>query len=177
MQRRWPYPVTLQGAVDGQKASVKTKMSINGSMIGREATTLQTGASTVTGDAAIVQQAPRNKLTFRFATPSFALSDLPPAGAAARAVAAAHTAAATHGAGDEPVPIALLRSIDAEGEISIGELALANGSGLRDLPCRSCPGRPPDVLRCRRRYRRSVSPIFRSMPLAKRRPDWRCTRR
>ena len=80
-----------------------------------------------------MQQAPRNKLTFRFAAPSFALSDLPPAGAAARAVAAAHTAAATHGAGDEPVPIALLRSIDAEGEISIGELALANGSCLSDL--------------------------------------------
>jgi uncharacterized protein involved in outer membrane biogenesis len=133
LQRRWPYPVTLQGEVNGQKASVKTKMSINGGRIGLESMTVQTGASTITGDATIVQQAPRNKLTFRFAAPSFSMSDLPPAGAAARAVAAAHTAVATHGVGDEPVPIALLRSIDAEGEISIGELALANGSRLSDL--------------------------------------------
>jgi uncharacterized protein involved in outer membrane biogenesis len=133
LQRRWPYPVTLQGDVNGQKASMKTKMSINGGRIGLEAMTVQTGTSTITGDAAIVQQVPRNKLTFRFVAPSFALSDLPPAGAAARAGAAAHTTVATHGAGDEPLPIALLRSIDAEGEISIGELALADGTGLRDL--------------------------------------------
>ena len=133
LQRRWPYPVTLQGDVNGQKASVKTKMSINGGRIGLEAMTVQTGTSTITGDAAIVRQAPRNKLTFRLAAPRFALSDLPPAGAAARAVAAAHTAIAAHGVGDEPVPIALLRSIDAEGEISIGELALPDGNRLSDL--------------------------------------------
>jgi uncharacterized protein involved in outer membrane biogenesis len=95
--------------------------------------TVQTGTSTITGDGAVVQLAPRNKLTFRFAAPTLALSDLPPAGAAARAVAAAHTAAAAHGGGDEPIPIALLRSIDAEGEISVGELALADGNRLGDL--------------------------------------------
>ena len=133
LQRRWPYPVTLQGDVNGQKASVKTKMSINGGRIGLEAMTVQTGTSTITGDAAVVQLAPRNKLTFRFAAPTLALSDLPPAGAAARAVAAAHTAAAAHGGGDEPIPIALLRSIDAEGEVSVGELALADGNRLGDL--------------------------------------------
>jgi len=133
LQRRWPYPVTLQGDVNGQKASVKTKMSVKGGRIGLEAMTVQTGTSTITGDAAIVQQTPRNKLTFRLAAPSFALSDLPPAGAAARAVAAAHTAVAAHGVGDEPVPIALLRSIDAEGEISIGELALSDGNRLGEL--------------------------------------------
>src|SRR6185369_3190373 len=133
LQRRWPYPVTLQGDVNGQKASVKTKMSINGGRIGLEAMTVQTGTSTITGDAAVVQLAPRNKLTFRFAAPTLALSDLPPAGAAARAVAAAHSAAAAHGGGDEPIPIAFLRSIDAEGEISVGELALADGNRLGDL--------------------------------------------
>ncbi len=31
LQRRWPYPVTLQGEVNGQKASVATKMRIDGS--------------------------------------------------------------------------------------------------------------------------------------------------
>jgi uncharacterized protein involved in outer membrane biogenesis len=133
LQRRWPYPVTLQGDVNGQKASVKTKMSINGGRIGLEAMTVQTGTSTITGDAAVVQQAPRNKLTFRLAAPTFAFSDLPPAGAAVSAVAAAHTAAAAHAVGDEPIPIALLRSIDAEGEISVGELALADGNRLGDL--------------------------------------------
>jgi hypothetical protein len=133
LQRRWPYPVTLQGEVNGQKASVKTKMSIEGGRIGLDAMTLQTGASTITGDAAIVQQAPRNKLTFRLAAPSFALADLPPAGAAARAVVAAHAAAATYGLGNEPIPVALLRGIDAEGDISVGELALAGGTRLSHL--------------------------------------------
>jgi Uncharacterized protein involved in outer membrane biogenesis len=132
LQRRWPYPVTLQGEVNGQKASVKTQMSIQSGRVGLEAMTVQTGASTIIGEAAIVQQGPRNKVTFRFATPKFALADLPPASAAARAVAAAHTAA-THGVGDEPIPVALLRGIDAEGEISIGELALAGGSRLSGL--------------------------------------------
>ncbi|HEX4524890.1 MAG TPA: AsmA family protein [Casimicrobiaceae bacterium] len=133
LQRRWPYPVTLQGEVNGQKASVQTKMSINGGRMGLEAMTVHTGASTITGDAAIVQQPPRNKLTFRFAAPTFALSDLPPAGAPSRAATAAKAAVVAYGAGDEPVPIALLRGIDAEGEISIGELALANGNRLSDL--------------------------------------------
>ncbi len=133
LQRRWPYPVTLQGEVNGQKAAVTTKMSINGGRIGLDAMTVHTGASTMTGEAAIVQGSPRNKLTFRFTAPSFALADLPPAGAAARAVAAAHVAAATHGVADEPVPMALLRGIDAEGDINIGELALAGGSRLDRL--------------------------------------------
>jgi AsmA family protein len=132
LQRRWPYPVTLQGEVNGQKASVKTQMNINSGRVGLEAMTVQTGASTIIGEATIVQQGPRNKLTFRFAAPRFALADLPPAGAAARAVAAAHAAAA-HGVSDEPIPVALLRAIDAEGEISIGELTLAGGSRLTNL--------------------------------------------
>jgi uncharacterized protein involved in outer membrane biogenesis len=130
LQRRWPYPVTLRGEVNGQKASVTTKMSIDGARIGLDAMTLNSGASTLVGEASIVQQAPRNKLSFRFSTPSFALSDLPPAGAAARAVAAAGAATAKHGLGDEPLPIALLRAIDADGEISIGQLTLAGGSRL-----------------------------------------------
>ncbi len=133
LQRRWPYPVTLQGEVNGQKAAVTTKMSINGGRIGLDAMTVQTGASTMTGEAAIVQGSPRNKLTFRFTAPTFALADLSSAGAAVRAVAAAHVAAATHGVADEPVPMALLRGIDADGEINIGELALAGGSRLDRL--------------------------------------------
>jgi len=133
LQRRWPYPVTLQGEVNGQKASVKTQMNIQSGRVGLEAMTVQTGASTIIGEAAIVQQGARNKLTFRFAAPSFALADLPPAGAAARAVAAAQATTAAHGVADEPIPVALLRAIDAEGEISIGELALAGGSRLTRL--------------------------------------------
>jgi uncharacterized protein involved in outer membrane biogenesis len=133
LQRRWPYPVTLQGEVNGQKASVTTKMRIDGARIGLDAMTLKTGASTLIGDAAIVQQAPRNKLSFRFTAPSFALSDLPSAGAAARAVTAAQAAAAKHGVGDEPLPIALLQAIDADGEVSIGQLTLAGGSRLDRL--------------------------------------------
>ena len=143
LQRRWPYPVTLQGEVNGQKASVKTQMNIQSGRVGLEAMTVQTGASTIIGEAAIVQQGARNKLTFRFAAPSFALADLPPAGAAARAVAAARATTAAHGVADEPIPVALLRAIDAEGEISIGELALAGGSRLTrlQLPIRLQDGR------------------------------------
>jgi hypothetical protein len=133
LQRRWPYPVTLQGEVNGQKASVSTKMSIDGGRIGLDAMTLKTGASTLTGEMAIVQKAPRSKIGFRFAAPSFALSDLPPAGAAVRAVAAAGAASAKHGLGDEPLPVALLRAVDAEGEVSIGQLTLAGGSRLDHL--------------------------------------------
>ena len=133
LQRRWPYPVTLKGEVNGQKASVKTQMNIQSGRVGLEAMTVQTGASTIIGEAAIVQQGARNKLTFRFAAPSFALADLPPGGAAARAVAAAQATTAVHGVAEEPIPVALLRAIDAEGEISIGELALAGGSRLTKL--------------------------------------------
>ena len=133
LQRRWPYPVTLQGEVNGQKASVKTQMNIQSGRVGLEAMTVQTGASTIIGEAVIERQGARNKLTFRFAAPSFALADLPPAGAAARAVAAARATTAAHGVADEPIPVALLRAIDAEGEISIGELALAGGSRLTRL--------------------------------------------
>lgn len=133
LQRRWPYPLTLQGEVNGQKTSVTTKMSIDGARIGLDAMTVNTGASTLTGQAAIVQQAPRNKLMFRLTAPSFALADLPPAGAVGRAVAAAHSAAATHGVGEEPIPAALLRAIDADGEINIGQLSLAGGSRLEHL--------------------------------------------
>jgi hypothetical protein len=133
LQRRWPYPLTLQGEVDGQKTSVTTKMSIDGARIGLDAMTVNTGASTLTGQAAIARQTPRNKLTFRFTAPSFALADLPRTGASSRTVAAAQAAAATYGIGEEPIPAALLRAIDADGEISIGQLSLAGGSRLEHL--------------------------------------------
>jgi uncharacterized protein involved in outer membrane biogenesis len=133
LQRRWPYSVTLKGEVNGQKTSVTTKMSIEGSRIGLDPMTLKTGASSLTGQAAIVQQPSRNKLTFRLAAPTFSLADLPPAGAAARAAAAARTAAAAHGIAAEPVPLALLRSVDADGEISVGQLALTGGNHLDNL--------------------------------------------
>ncbi|HEY7943797.1 MAG TPA: AsmA family protein [Casimicrobiaceae bacterium] len=130
LQHRWPYPVTLQGEVNGQKASLATKMRVEGSRIGLDEVTVNTGASKVTGQAAIVQQAPRNKLTFRLAAPTFALADLPPAGGAARAVAAVQAASAKHGLGEEPIPVALLQAIDAEGEVTIGQLTLSGGRRL-----------------------------------------------
>src|SRR5689334_6936102 len=37
LHRRWPYPVTLQGDVNGQKASVSTKMSVEGNRVGLDA--------------------------------------------------------------------------------------------------------------------------------------------
>ena len=133
LQHRWPYPVTLQGEVNGQKASVATKMRVEGSRIGLDEVTVNTGASKLTGEVAVIQQAPRNKLIFRLAAPTFALADLPPAGAAARAAAVAHSASAAYGLGDEPLPIALFRAIDADGDISIGALALAGGSRLENV--------------------------------------------
>ncbi|MGH8798755.1 MAG: AsmA family protein [Casimicrobiaceae bacterium] len=130
LQHRWPYPVTLKGEVNGQKTSVAAKMRVEGSAIGLDQVSLTTGASQLTGQMAIVQQAPRDKLTFRLAAPSFALADLPQAGGAARAVAAVQAASARHDLAEEPIPVALLQAFDAEGDISIGALTLSGGRRL-----------------------------------------------
>ncbi|HKW79748.1 MAG TPA: AsmA family protein [Casimicrobiaceae bacterium] len=133
LQHRWPYPVTLQGEVNGRKGSLATRMSVDGARVGFDETTIRSGGSTLSGQAAFVQQTPRNKVIFHLSTPSFALADLPPAGAAARAVSAAQKAAAVHGVGDEPIPLALLRALDADGEIEIGHLVLDGGRRLDDV--------------------------------------------
>ena len=180
LQRRWPYPVTLQGEVNGQKASVKTQMSIQGGRIGLEAMTVQTGASTITGEAAIVQQAPRNKLTFRFAAPT-----LRACGSAAcrrrgesrrrRACGSSDARRRRRADSGRIAPQHRRRGRNRHRRAGARRRQPSDQSAAARSSFRTDASTSP---RCRRRHSAArSSPICRSMPLINRRPHWRCTRR
>jgi uncharacterized protein involved in outer membrane biogenesis len=119
LEKRWPYPVSLKGTVQGRPTDVAAKVKADGDVYTLDELTLKFGANTVTGDFAIVTGGSRAKLRFKLATPTLVLADLPVA-APATATSAAPTPAAD------------------------GTSKGAAQSTPQSAPARATPGVPPD---------------------------------
>ena len=128
MRQRWPYPVTVQGEINGKKASVGTQVSVQGNVVGLDELKIGSGSSAMTGKMAVVTGGPRSKVTFKLDAPTFTLDDFAfPAPALASAKSAAPS---KYVFSDAPIDVAALKDFDAEGEITIGALSLADGRHL-----------------------------------------------
>lgn len=128
MRQRWPYPVTVQGEINGKKASVGTQVTVQDNVVGLDQLKIGSGSSTMTGKMAVVTGGARTKLTFKLDAPTYSSADF---AFPAQVVAAAKTAAQSrYMFSDVPVDVAALKDFDAEGEITIGTLSLPDGRHL-----------------------------------------------
>jgi len=126
--KRWPYPVAVQGEIGGKKASVGTRVSVQGNLVGLDELKVSSGSSTLSGKVAVLTGGVRPKVTFKLDAPAFSVADFAwPVKAAAAAKATAHS---KYLFSEEPVDLAGLKDVDAEGEIAIGTLTLAEGRRL-----------------------------------------------
>jgi uncharacterized protein involved in outer membrane biogenesis len=131
LRQRWPYPVTVQGEINGKKASVDTQVTVQGNVVGLDNLKVGSGSSQLTGKMAVLTAGARPKLTFKFDSPAVWLADF---AFPAKAVAAAKSVAKSkHVFSDEPIDVAALKDNDAEGEITIGTLTLPDGRKLEQV--------------------------------------------
>jgi AsmA family protein len=127
-RQRWPYPVAVQGEIGAKKASFGTRVTVQNNVVGLDELKLGSGASTLTGKAAVQTGGARPKVTFTLTAPALALADVAwPAKAAPSAKPAARS---KYIFGEEPIDLAGLKDVDADGEITIGTLTLAEGRHL-----------------------------------------------
>ena len=86
LQKRWPYPVNLQGEIAGRKAALATKLRAEDKLYTFDELRIAFGANALTGSLTALAGDPRPKLTFALSGPALLLNELPlPAAAAAPA--------------------------------------------------------------------------------------------
>jgi AsmA family protein len=130
-QRRWPYPVSLKGQVNGQSASVTTKMRVEEHTVNFDELQIGTDHGTIKGQLALTPDKPRSKLTFKLAATTFAWIDLP----LARKLAGAKGAVAHEKFvfNDEALDFGALQASDADGDVNIDTLLLPDGRRLENV--------------------------------------------
>ena len=135
VQRRSPYPVAVEGQVAGRAANVGTKLRFTEGATHLEDLSVGMGSSKATGEATVATGGPRRKLSLRLSSPALVLTDFQFAPAPAPAAA---NAPAQKGwlFSDEPVSFAVLAGVDVDGDITIGDLKLADGRRLGDVRAR-----------------------------------------
>ena len=128
VRQRWPYPVTVQGEINGKKASVGTQVTVQGNIVALDELKIGSGSSAMTGKMAVLTGGARPKFTFKLDAVSYSLADF---AFPAKAVAAAKAATASKYVFSEaPIDVAALKDFDAEGEVTIGTLSLPDGRHL-----------------------------------------------
>ena len=128
MRQKWPYPVTVQGDINGKKATVDTQLTVKDSVVGLDNLKVGSGSSQITGKMAVVAVGTRPKVTFKFDASTLWVADLSfPAIAAAAAKAVAKS---KYVFSDQAIDVGALKDFDAEGEIAVGTLTLLDGRKL-----------------------------------------------
>lgn len=126
--KHWPYPVAVQGEIGGKKASLGTRVSMQGNVVSLDELKIGSGSSTLTGKVNVVTGGARPKVDFNLDALSLALADIALPGKAAPVTrTAAHS---KYLFSEEPVDLGALKDVDAEGEIAIGTLTLSEGRHL-----------------------------------------------
>ena len=132
LARQAPYPVTVEGKVGEQKTKLATKVRIGEKAVQFDDVDLGVGSSKAKGQALVATGGPRPKISLTLASTTLSLSDLVlPVGVVVGVPRVAEKAAQSGRVfNDDPVSFAALRSVDVDGDISIGELQLRNGGRL-----------------------------------------------
>jgi uncharacterized protein involved in outer membrane biogenesis len=131
LEKRWPYPVSLKGEIQGRPTDVSAKVKAQDDVYTLDELDLKFGANAVTGDFAVVTGGPRPKFRFALRAPTLLAKDLPIAVKTAATAAAKPPAAASNAIfPDTPVDFAALRAFDADGSFATGKLVLADGRAI-----------------------------------------------
>ncbi len=132
VQRRWPYPFALAGEIDGQKANVGAKVRVEGETVHFEELDVAVGPNAVKGVVSIVTGGLRPRYTINLTAPFLTLAQTAAAVGAPAKLAVPGTAGASSAKAssnflfsDAPLPLALLRTVDAAGEATVGRLVVS----------------------------------------------------
>ncbi len=138
LSKRAPYPITVEGKVGGQQTNIATKMRVGEKVVQFDDVDVGLGSSKAKGQAAIATGGARPKLSLTLASTTLSLSDLAlPVGVVVAVPRVAEkTPRPAHIFNDDPVSFAALRSVDVDGDVSIGELRLRDGGRLEQLRAR-----------------------------------------
>jgi len=140
--QQWPWPVSVKGDVAGRKTEVTTKLRQSPDGIEASELNLAIGSAVLRGTVVYTARSPRPLLRFNLAGDTLVPQDLALAGGTA--------VAATGGAvppkpspapakadgrifSSAPVSFKALSSLDAQGELAIAKLVLANGREVTSL--------------------------------------------
>ena len=136
LQRRWPYPLSMKGEINGQKATLVTKMRVADGGVGLEDIQLGMGSGKLTGQLNVTTSGPRPKLSFKLAAPTLSLADLSLASAAAAAAAKtadARAAKSRYVFKEDAIGVSALKAVDAKGELTIDKLVFPDGQHVDRL--------------------------------------------
>lgn len=135
--RRWPYAVSLQGEVAGQKTAISTKVAAVDRQYTLDDLQVRLGANALTGSFAVTTGGPRPRIVFDLTGPVLALNALPvPVRTSAPALAPAPVQAKGGHVWlipDTPADLAPLRLVDAQGALAVGKLTLPDGRQYDNL--------------------------------------------
>jgi uncharacterized protein involved in outer membrane biogenesis len=131
-QRRWPYPVSLKGEINGQPTTVVTQVKAQQQTVSLDPLEVGVGKGKLSGQLAIDKAQPRTRLTFKLAGSTVALADVaaPLAGKKPppKAVPKSHFLFS-----EAPIDLGALHAVDADGDLAVDTLLLPDGRRLDKL--------------------------------------------
>ena len=130
---RWPYPVDAKGTIDEKATTVTTKLVVDGNVTRLDDLDFAFGAFKGRGHIAIDSSGKRKRYTFDLALPAVGAGDIVVPISGAPVVKATRTDSSNRIFSDEPLPLSALKSVDADGHVSIAGLTLKNGTKLSDV--------------------------------------------
>ena len=135
-QRRWPYPVSVKGEINGKSATIATKVRVEDHTVNLDELQLGLGQSSMSGQVSAKSGEARRRIILKIDAPTLALADLPLGNKASTAKAQESAARAAHDAhffADVAVPVEALRTSDIDGDVSVGQLLLVGGHPIDNV--------------------------------------------
>jgi uncharacterized protein involved in outer membrane biogenesis len=135
LAQKWPYPVSVQGNVDGSDFKLATQLSRTPTATSLDALSVRFGPVAATGRIRSTRDGSRTRHAFEFDIPSLALTELPVRNESkpaprAPAPSVPPVAASRWIVPDTTLPLGVLAAIDGEGTVAIGQLTLRDGQQL-----------------------------------------------
>ena len=131
VQRRWPYPVSLKGQVNGQQTAVVTQLRVEeqSKTVTLDPLELGVGKNKVTGQMSISPTKPRPKVVLKLAAATLALADLPIAGKLPPSATKA-AVKSKYIFSEEVIDLSPLKTVDGSIDWTIDSLVLLDGRKL-----------------------------------------------
>ncbi len=134
-ERRWPYPVAVQGDVGGRPAKASTKVAVVDGTTTLDALDVTWGALSLAGDLRVGRANGRMRYAFNLSVPAASLQEV--AGAVGAAAGppppGGGTPSTRYVISDRPLPLVALASVDVDGALSIGTLTVDARNVLRSV--------------------------------------------
>lgn len=125
VQRRWPYAFALEGEIDGQKARIGARLRVEGETIHVEEIEAAAGPNVVAGTISVATVDGRSRYTVDLTAPVLSLTHAAGTVGSRAKGATVGSAASSYLFSEAPLPLSVLRAVDATGQAKIGRLVVS----------------------------------------------------